>query len=420
MKRTKAFTEVWWKKFLEHSGDLTKTTLWKDVLGDDRIKLAEYSDEVLRIAITENASDSIFRFWLNGKSVSEKSELIPLMEGNQKPAVEAMLSNASVDTIGLILNFCENLHEEFKRFIGQRVRPLLKAHGMPTHGIEISLFAGNYSKTPIGFHLDQRGHRVIHLQVGPGVKEMFLIPKHVFEVDLFPITKGEKSFHDVEALIPYAQKYVIEPGDVYFMPHGFYHVGRNLGNSTSITIWLENMQAEGLAEKLVLPIARRIFSGEGLNLVQNDKSSANSTSFFLHSLKEMVGGKRILDWTVEDLIRDAIQDYKFRLHSNNFFVPGYPIKFKSTDVLTSSKIQWQGDYELFTKKNGELRDFYHRGHKFSFYENPAYSKAISEMSKGKPVAVKKILKLFSSHWEDEVTLEFLKEFVKRDIIAVVR
>ena len=410
------FTSAWWNLFLKESKNLSQTTLWKKVLSDGIGTLTKFSERTLRIALSENLSDQTFRVWMDGRAVLDKSIIQSALEKSTSPVVDVMRHTQRVDTVGMILNYCENLDEELKLFIGNAVSPLLRKHGMPTHGIEISLFTGNYNHTPIGFHLDQRGHRVIHLQIGPGTKEMYLIPRDKFEHELVHITAGQKNFHEVEKLLPYAERYTIEPGDIFFMPYGFYHVGKNIGTSTSITVWLENMQTESLAERMIVPMARKIFSNEGTTLVGNDTTAAGQTNFLFNNLKTMIDQKNVLTWSVEKLLRYALQDFKYRLHSNNFFVPGKPLRRHSEKITLEQEVQWTGAYSLLTRKNGGMRDFYYEGERFTFFDNKNMLKILQLLKRGKPVTVKRIAAGLSAEWESAVTLEFIHELTARKVL----
>ena len=411
-----SFSTKWWKYFLAETKNLSKPKVFKKILDDEISVLEAKANRVLRY-VQPNPPAKDLAFWIDGQAVSPHQMTTLLKPPLESESLEAWVNRHYPENeVGIILNTCQNFDQDLKDYILAKFQPLLKAQGMPSHGIDITFFAGNYNHTPLGFHLDQVGHKVIHLHLGPATKEMYLIPKETFEKDLSHITKGQRNFHDVDKIINHATIYTIEAGDLFFMPYGYYHVGRNSGFSIAVTVWYQNLQIEGLAEYIMLLLAKKIFPSESFNIVPNDLSGADDSDFLYSWLGEM-SSKSYSNTKTSVLIRSCILEYKYLLHSNNFYVPlGELRKRQGTGFKLNESVTGDNSYKIYLQTNNGRVDVFVQGQKLSLPPNKGLRKVIAEINKGTKIKIKNLIEPLLSEWSKEASLYFIDELYMRNAI----
>lgn len=103
---------------------------------------------------------------------------------------------------------------------------LFQALGALPERAGVSIFAGNYPRTPFGLHADGTS---VFVYCVYGEKRMVLFDKQVWE-------QTGRSPDDYDAVRHLGQEHTLRPGDMLYMPSDRYHVGENDGFSVSISI----------------------------------------------------------------------------------------------------------------------------------------------------------------------------------------
>jgi hypothetical protein len=329
-KTIKPFTKQWWIKFLKSTNNLKSPKIFKNQLSKTDIDQLNNCIKNVIIYISENNLSKAFRVVsINGDVNFENNQYLcknpPLPNEDLPDWCERIFANKK---FGVILNRCQYYDRNLKQLISRKFLPLLKLDGVPPHGIEISFFFGNYGFTPLGFHVDPLGHKVTHLHLGPGKKEMHLINKDNYENKLKEKT-GSKNF---DAIIPNCKSYYFQAGDIFFMPNNLYHVGNSQELSFSLTVWHIEPSLTEFQSRVSMELMQRI-SNSGKNLLNKifadnndninltkDINSAFNIDSWAKQLKDYTGiPEEYKNLTLEETFNLILKEIRLRLFSNGYF-----------------------------------------------------------------------------------------------------
>jgi hypothetical protein len=131
----------------------------------------------------------------------------------------------------LALNGINGLSDKIDGFVRHAFNARwIEQIGMPLGGIDTYCFIGKYPITPFGIHTDREHTFLYHL--GPGHKNAWLWSPNEFERTQGAV-RHQFKFDEVEHL---AEKFVLQPGDVLYIPAGHYHVLANPEFSATLGI----------------------------------------------------------------------------------------------------------------------------------------------------------------------------------------
>lgn len=419
----KAFTKKWWYNFVESTQKLSQPRLVKSALTSEKATLSQLTLGLLS-TIAMLPSSIKTRIWCGGKKLAPDLTSSFLNKPHTFSTIEEWC-NASygLKEIGIIINSCQNYSEELKQFIFLKTKHLVKFCGMPSEGNDITLFAGNYDLTPIGFHLDPPGHQTIHFQIGPGVKEMYLMSVNTYNKHLRRINKEQAAKRSTEQLISVAKKYTIEPGDLFFMPPGFYHVARNKGFSCSITFWYQNTDVYKVSQQLALNILGKLFGDRDRSLLPSDKSPVQSVAFqFRRFQKTFENKKWLLSGTVKSLIQNCLLEHKYRLYSNNFFAPrdnhavDKPVK---KSVSLDDQVRRNPFYRIYQHNYSDFSILFVQGEEIHVKRNRTLSEVVRILNISKQVKVADIVSLLQGSWTQGECLKFINDLKNRNAILPI-
>jgi hypothetical protein len=160
------------------------------------------------------------RAWVNGgQRYTITDNLIALAKQSHRLGNRLQLGAESREYC-VTLNGISAWSEEFFYHVQRHIlQPLYEALGeMPAAGADFYAFFGNYGYTPFGIHDDTDHSLLWHL--GPGIKTAYVWPRQRY-VDL---TGGVLSKPFNEKLLGSADRYVLGPGDLLFIPKGDFHL----------------------------------------------------------------------------------------------------------------------------------------------------------------------------------------------------
>lgn len=172
------------------------------------------------------------RIFIDGGTRDDLSEIVTR---DPKPVGtnidDWLMKITDAESFCLALNGVNGLNEKIDYFVRSEFnKHWISQVGMPMGGIDTYCFIGQYPITPFGIHTDQEHTFLYHL--GPGQKECWLWYPDDFEKTQSTV-KHQFTLEDTEHL---AQKLVLEPGDVLFIPAGHYHVLANPEFSVTLGI----------------------------------------------------------------------------------------------------------------------------------------------------------------------------------------
>ncbi|MGH3866384.1 MAG: JmjC domain-containing protein [Pseudonocardiaceae bacterium] len=162
--------------------------------------------------------------------------------------VAGMQSLVGAERFSLIVNNLETTSERLSAGFGQLLGSVFEGWGVPAGGAEQVAFIGNYSGTAFGVHEGYEDAFLVHL--GPGVKNFYCWSPEVYEKQT---GSTRPLFGDYTWLLQHGQLFVLEPGDVLFLPRRVFHVGMQSEFSVSVAIPLYTYPDIRLLRFAVMP-----------------------------------------------------------------------------------------------------------------------------------------------------------------------
>jgi hypothetical protein len=159
---------------------------------------------------------------------------------------------------GVILNRAEQFSPELASWAAELMQPLVVARASGAVWFECVLFVGDYGYSPFGVHVDADDAGIIHLHLGPNGKDMILWTR-----DEYIRANGtDASNFDPGSIAHTGRVFRYGPGDLFYMPSGYYHVGRAENFSVTLAIVVHNATSpathrHALAQQLVAELGAR-------------------------------------------------------------------------------------------------------------------------------------------------------------------
>lgn len=336
---------------------------------------------------------------------------------HRKPQVDENVSDWAKrcfpEEFGIIMNSIQNYSDELASFSYDFFEQVIDQFRFPLGGTDISFFIGDYQYTPLGFHKDPTGHKVIHLHLGPGTKEMYLIPAEVYEKDIQHITRDEKgqfgSFMDYERLIPYATKYEIEPGDIFYMPPSIWHVGVNKGLSAAVTLWHLDITPRDLQRKILLALKEKLPATLNKTDVLVSPDDVKNGEVF-EQLSARLGINHIQsDESFAESVAHSLKDYASKLSSNGGYIQqGNIKKAPEQNWATEDQIKLKHPFKLVVDQNGTGKmTLFLRGHRISCPANKNMPVIATQLNDRQIFDIGHICGLLEADWSPTASRQFI-------------
>ncbi|BBD70918.1 hypothetical protein NIES4072_73310 [Nostoc commune NIES-4072] len=305
------FPEWWLGEFSEATRGGVEPYLFKNILpsgfpGPEEItntfrliqKMRDVNKAHVRIYIGEERRDDLVNKVVESQFFIEES--LP----------DYILRITGEKRFSLILNRLQDWSESLTASVGTFLQSMFIQRGVPLGGSEMVVFAGNYAGTAFGVHRGFEHAFLIHL--GPGKKEF-----HCWSEQLYKKLTGslEPTFGNYEYLLSHSEKFILEPGDILYLPALVFHVGRQEDFSISIACPLYTYPIKRLIKQIFFNLIEQIpFDETGSSPHQNFTFSTNPLQEFANSVVENI----LNEWT-QTQIPIILDDYWFRLISNGGF-----------------------------------------------------------------------------------------------------
>lgn len=418
-----SFSKEWWKFFYEKSKGLTAPMVIKNVLSETDI--TEFMDGVYTVVkdVSDRKVPNGFRLSIEGTIKDDNRDFFynnPPLPGEN---IVAWCSRAFGDRkFGVILNSVQNYDRKLKGQIYRKFRHLLEQHGVPPNGIEITLFFGNYGYTPLGFHLDPVGHKVTHLHLGPGNKQMYLIGKDKFEKEL----AGKNGSKDFDKLVPHAEKFEFDKNDAFFMPNGYYHVGNTSELSFGLTVWhIEPPIAEFQAE-MGVDLMKVIFSKEdNETILKRDDNPINDISSITSVLKDFIDiDSDFANMTLGQAMQQLMLEHRYKIFSNGYFY-GFlqnmeaEIKPPAVEFKLDTVVKGVDPFIIRSLERGEKTILFVQGKKVSVPSHEKLDDIIKKLNEYKSYTIEKLFEGPSEDWDTDLILYITNELFKYNGIEFV-
>ncbi len=162
--------------------------------------------------------------------------------------VSWMQELVKAERFSLIVNNLETTSAHLSATFGLFVGSVFSGWGLPIGGAEQVAFIGNYSGTAFGVHKGYEDAFLVHL--GPGVKDFYCWSPEGYTA---LVGSTEPTFGDYRWLLAHGEKFVLEPGDILFLPRRVFHVGVQSEFSISVALPLYTYPKLRLLAYSVLP-----------------------------------------------------------------------------------------------------------------------------------------------------------------------
>ncbi|WP_153398878.1 hypothetical protein [Chryseobacterium vaccae] len=407
----------WWNMFLDKSENLTKTLVLKNVFSNEDSDLL--SNEILTVIkhlCRLRTNKYGYRAFIDGKKTDEETlnyifDNPPLDGEDVTDYAERVFSNKE---FGMIINGCEKFSDPLSRKLLKLIAPLLEKKGIPLTGLSVHTFVGNYGYTPIGIHKDNRGENVIHFHLGPGGKEMYNWTDEVYEEINGKEKNEDKKF---EELIPYAEKYPFEKGDIYFMPWNKYHLGKTNGLSIGVTLWFNNPPRIKLFESIISSLSKQyMIPDEKTQEILEPTKDVYGQESFQEIMDLFKDEENLFDLPFLDLLKLLHDDLKLALFSN----AGWKTRTISLSdeslydvndylILENKTVKLVEPFKIYYRKstnNSEIIIFA-RGSKLKFRYDKGIEAMLDLLNSGKKLNTVELLKALPEQWPASAGLYIL-------------
>lgn len=227
--------EFWQHEFLDATGDgwlpfLFKTLVPTEIATADDVVLA--FRRLCQLRQTNTRTPARLRIYLDEDRRDDLAILSTTTDFGKDESLSAFVHRITGrPRFCMVINNLELLSERLCANLGDFLQSMFAVRGVPIGGSEQVAFAGNYEGTAFGVHKGHEHAFLLHL--GPATKDFYCWSK----ADFVRLTGGDAPiFGDYRWLLDHGQKFVLEPGDVLYLPADVYHVGRQCEFSVSIAV----------------------------------------------------------------------------------------------------------------------------------------------------------------------------------------
>ena len=221
---------------MEYAGELASAwggapRVFRDILEQPIFTATEFFQALASTAqsMASGRSEPYGRANLNGRApaIHELMSFFPEPETRTLEQYAAQIGRAFPgEEFSIILDRIDIALPEVRTKLTPFLHALFERIGYPVGGIHSCIYAGTYSSTPFGIHIDDCD---VLTSSGVGSKKMAFWPREYFEHREEMVMAGSKAHAGVEleALLQEALILEIGPTDLLYWPAGYWHVGVN-------------------------------------------------------------------------------------------------------------------------------------------------------------------------------------------------
>lgn len=321
-----------------------------------------------------------FNIWIDGRGVSTDRQYYPISTDSSFGAYRQRLSSySSSGEFTYSQNDLQVFNPHLWRRTAEYVAPLLKKIGIPSDGVELDTFFGQYRETPFGIHTD---HASTFMHVLTGKKRMVVWPADYFDdkdvrIVGSPLRKGLEG-GSVAEFIADGQILEGEAGEILYWPSGYWHVSianddRSFSAIANIGLFFaESTQSilTQMAQKALLRVH------DGGNLKYSDPIPSINDSAYRHVLPErsleiLNDFRRIIN---SDAATDVITNLWYRRLSSGGFKNVPPSVSVDTSAIDDSHlVEWNVYPPLLWRSLSSHTMLFANGHTLNVRTHPQLS-----------------------------------------------
>lgn len=404
---------TWWKNVLASTQNLREPIVLPHVFEEEVATLSDLTVDIFRQLTLARGTESGFRVWVSDAHGVIAPE--PTKDYDDRLCDNPPLPGETITQwgkrifgdrkFGIIMNDGQLYSAEMNKRIARKIQPLLELIGMPLTGVSTTYFVGNYGYTPLGIHQDRRGEDVFHFHLGPGPKVMYTWDEALYE-RLGGVMNNRTN---IEELLPAANKYPFEAGDIFFMPWDKYHVGYSDEVSLGLTMWINNPTPAFFIRKLarsilgeVTPIKDRVIM---MNTVLSpDSGIPGDTKIFEELAPYIKVDEAMADLSLQEFVQLSIENYRLGLFSNGGFVLLQQPDAHSPEVLLDQMVKLVQPFKIYHSLLKDKIFLFVRGYRLSFAYHPALPALLARLNTGETVAVDELIAPLLGEWTEEIAL----------------
>lgn len=385
-----------WKLFLNETKNFTKPTLIKHILLNDIAILKESLFHTFKTIVNED--DSPYGLWINGENKNDYKDL--LKKGINTSGIEDLdlFCNSFFEdyNYGIIGHHNNAYSDKLAKIFYDYLKPLYHNLGTGLKGVDLNTFIGNYGWTPVGIHQDSVGENVIHFHLGSGLKTMYLWSPNTFQ------TLNKSSFEEKIERADYC--FIIEPGDLFFMPYGYYHIGYSPEYSVAITTWFCTPPKQIFQRRIFQELGKDFISAsQDMTSFRTSFSEENTIENFFHESFKELSYSPYANLTFREVIKLKIKRHIFSLESSLFYTsPMMLLNRKDTNI--SDKTIFQIDpyflIRYFTHKESFQIFIFVRGHEIKMDYDEQILHIIDRLNNTNPFSIYELKQIFNDRLVD--------------------
>lgn len=428
MINTEQFSKEWWTEFIQINKDFTDTSVVKGVMDNEFVD--ELKQEIVKALICRFKQNNRVGFRLyfpdEGKGVVNRQFLDQLYDNPPKEDEEITqyCERMFKKPFGLIINTVEKHNENLGIKLREIVTPLLEKRGLPVCGMHITVFIGNYGWTPLGIHQDDKGANVIHFHLGPGNKTMYTWEPEEYN----EITGSKQNNHDIEPLLPIANKHEFGTGDLFFMPWNKYHIGYSDELSVGLTFWFVDPTKTIFLDSIINTFLTQYVSKGEDDVIMPEKDYLNDDQSFHDLLSILKLEENTLDMPVKEFLRKLYKEYKYSIYSNAGWESSTLTKkdLEQYDVdeyeyLLTETIKLRRPFTIVYVKDeaNDILQFYVRGLKLEMRYDDSLIEIIELLNNFEPYIVEDLLQKLNPDWPIQAGLYFISMLYDSNCIELL-
>ncbi|MEO1198397.1 MAG: hypothetical protein AAFX39_04055 [Pseudomonadota bacterium] len=311
------------------------------------------------------------------------------------------------EKIGIFVGNAAYWSEQLARKCANLVQPLLSRYAPPHIGFDSAIFIGNYGYTPVGAHVDNPHHRILHFQLGPNKKQFIFWDNDVF----FERTGSRTGSFDFEGIIKDADVLEISAGDAILIPSRIIHVAGTCGFSVAVSLVMSrNTRRMVLSEALKTDLVSLAETPED----DSDPDFLHREAIDFGDIQVVDGGSKAQDW-----LADIMNDYQL-LKASNCSLHSAPSENRNVpEDLDQSTVQLVKPFPILMREQADKTGLFVRQRRFFVSPNAGVSRLVDRLNSGRPSAVAELHRDLSAEMEPDTLLQILKQLIRFRAIDIL-
>ncbi len=294
----------------------------------------------------------------------DRRKFLEAASTNEKNFVEFLDSYFGNEEFLIFINKAGIWSEKILSTSAQLCKDFIKSFPRNSLSIEHHIIIGRYIRTPFGVHMDDSVDRVLHINLGPGSKNLSLWDK-----DTYVNANGSEYYVEDDAAISHlASSYEFRAGQGFLLPARFYHIGSSI-NEISIGVALAfTKKTAGLISNQICTEFKKITASfdEVKGISYDNFELSDVKKLFVQALDECIKVEKI---SLTDLIEIA----NLREWSNMCFVERTVLDYSRLQGINGSfSIKKPFSIEQYRDRRG--CHFFARGHSLSITDSVTVQK----------------------------------------------